>query len=108
MLAKGGKEAIEVYQKNQNKIDLVILDIIMPVTDGGEVFDAIRESNPVEKVLLTSGYNIDGQAKTILERGCDGSAGFKTLNSKKLKHCVLSPFIQLLLSVWHKLCCFQK
>jgi CheY-like chemotaxis protein len=72
LLANGGKEAIEVYQNNQNKIDLIILDMIMPGTDGGEVFNAIREINPDKKVLLTSGYDLNGQAKSILERGCDG------------------------------------
>ncbi|MHC4457989.1 MAG: response regulator [Planctomycetota bacterium] len=83
LLAKGGKEAIEVYQKNQNNIDLVILDMIMPGTGGGEVFDAIRENNPVEKVLLTSGYDVNGQAKTILERGCNGFIQ-KPFNLKEL------------------------
>ncbi len=70
--AKGGREAIEAYKQNQDKIDMVILDMSMPGMGGGETFDKITEINPNVKVLLSSGYSIDGQAKEILARGCDG------------------------------------
>jgi PAS domain S-box-containing protein len=72
LLAKDGKEAIEICQNSPDRIDLVVLDMIMPGMDGGVVFDRIREYNPEIKVLLSSGYSLNGQAKTILERGCDG------------------------------------
>ena len=39
---------------------------------GGETFDHLKEINPDIKVLLSSGYSINGQASEILERGCDG------------------------------------
>ena len=71
-LAMNGKEALAVYKKNQDKIDMVILDMIMPDMGGGEVFDRLKEMNPGIKVLLSSGYSIDGQAAEILKRGCDG------------------------------------
>jgi two-component system cell cycle sensor histidine kinase/response regulator CckA len=70
--ARTGKEAIDLYKANEGKIDIVILDMIMPGLSGGEVFDRIKALNPRIKVLLSSGYSIDGQAKEILERGCDG------------------------------------
>jgi PAS domain S-box-containing protein len=70
--AKGGKEAIEIYEENEDKIDMVILDMILPETNGGEVFDKLRAINPNVKVLLSSGYSIDSQANEILKRGCDG------------------------------------
>lgn len=66
-----GKEAIKVYKKNKGKIDLVILDMIMPEIGGGEVYDRLKEIDPNIKVLLSSGYSINGQAKEILKRGCD-------------------------------------
>jgi signal transduction histidine kinase/CheY-like chemotaxis protein len=69
--AKGGGEAVEVYKENWDKIDLVILDMIMPGIGGGEAYDKMKEINPNVKVLLSSGYSIDGQAKDILARGCD-------------------------------------
>jgi CheY-like chemotaxis protein len=70
--AKGGRNAIEIYGANKDRIDLVILDMIMPDIGGGETYDRMKEINPSVKVLLSSGYSINGQAKEILGRGCDG------------------------------------
>jgi len=72
LTAKSGEEAIGVYKKNHDKIDMVILDMIMPDMDGGETYDKLKEINPDIKVLLSSGYSINGQATEILERGCNG------------------------------------
>ncbi len=46
--------------------------MIMPDMGGGETYDRMKEINPDIKVLLSSGYGIDGQATEIVERGCDG------------------------------------
>ena len=72
LLARGGVEALQVYKKNQDKIDMVILDMIMPDIGGGETYDKLKEINPGIKVLLSSGYSINGQATKILDRGCNG------------------------------------
>ena len=70
--AQGGREAVEIYKGNKDEINLVILDMIMPDMGGGETYDRMKELNPTKvKVLLSSGYSIEGQAKEILERGCD-------------------------------------
>lgn len=70
--AKSGKGAIDVYEKNKANIDLVILDMIMPGMSGGETYDRLKEINPDIKVLLSSGYTINGQAQEILDRGYNG------------------------------------
>ena len=72
LAARSGQEAIELYEKNAHKIDLVIMDMIMPGMGGGETFDRLKRINRDIKVLLSSGYSINGQASKILERGCDG------------------------------------
>ena len=72
LTATDGKEAVEVYKKNRDETDIVLLDMIMPNMGGGEAYDRMKEINPDIKVLLSSGYGIDGQATQILERGCDG------------------------------------
>ncbi len=71
LTARSGKEAVEIYKKYSSKIDIILLDMIMPGMNGGEVYDRIKETNPDIKVLLSSGYSIDGQATEILERGCN-------------------------------------
>ena len=72
LTARHGMEAIEVYQQNRQKIAMVILDLIMPQMGGGETYDRLKEVDPQVKVLLSSGYSLDGQATEILNRGCDG------------------------------------
>jgi PAS domain S-box-containing protein len=72
MKAGGGREAVEIFRKRFREIDLVILDMVMPGKGGGEVFDEMRAIHPDVKVLLLSGYSLDGEAKRIMDRGCNG------------------------------------
>ena len=70
--ACGGEKALEIYDNSRNDIDLVVLDMIMPDLGGGAVYDRLKQMNPSVKVLLSSGYSLNGQASEILERGCNG------------------------------------
>ena len=70
--AKSGREAVKVYEENKDTIDMVLLDMIMPDMGGGKAYDRMKEINPKVKVLLSSGYSIESEAKEILTRGCDG------------------------------------
>jgi len=72
LTAGSGKEAIKMYAENIQQIDMVVLDMIMPDMGGGETYDALKMLNSKAKVLLSSGYSIDGQATEILDRGCGG------------------------------------
>jgi two-component system cell cycle sensor histidine kinase/response regulator CckA len=72
LVARNGKEAIRLCKASKERIDMIILDMIMPEMGGGEAFDGIKEINPKAKVLLWSGYSPNGQISEILERGCDG------------------------------------
>jgi len=44
----------------------------MPDVGGGKTYDQLKQVDPAVRVLLASGYSIDGQASAIIERGCDG------------------------------------
>lgn len=70
-VAGGGEEAIDVFRANQEEIDMVILDMIMPGIGGEETYDSLKDIKPDVKVILSSGYSIDGKAKGILDRGCN-------------------------------------
>jgi len=76
LVAKSGKAAVEMVGRLHHETaclpDLIILDMIMPEMGGGEAFDRLKEIDPNMKVLLSSGYSIDGQAREILKRGCNG------------------------------------
>jgi len=70
--AQEGQAAIETFSRRQNEIDLVILDMIMPDMGGGQVFDRLKAIAPEVRVLLCSGYSLNGQAAAIIDRGCAG------------------------------------
>ncbi len=92
--ARGGPEAIEIYRQKAGEIDMVILDMIMPEMGGGRVFDAMKGINPAVKVLLASGYSLNGQASNILSRGCGGfiQKPFSIIDlSKKIREILGQP-----------------
>ena len=63
---------MDFYQENYARIDLIILDMIMPQMSGSRVFESLKEIDPGVRVLLSSGYSINGQAMEIMRRGCRG------------------------------------
>ena len=67
--AKSGKSAIEVYKKNMETIDIVILDMIMPGMDGSETYLKLKNINQDVRVVLSSGYSLQGQAHDIFKLG---------------------------------------
>ncbi|MBW1780989.1 MAG: PAS domain S-box protein [Deltaproteobacteria bacterium] len=72
LTARSGKEAVEICEGNMEQIDIVVLDMIMPDMNGGDAYERMKEMNPKVKVLLSSGYSINGHATEILDRGCNG------------------------------------
>jgi two-component system cell cycle sensor histidine kinase/response regulator CckA len=54
--ANNGMRALELFRAHQPKIDLVILDVVMPELDGWNSFLAMKELMPDLKVLFTTGY----------------------------------------------------
>ena len=55
--AGNGREAIAVYEEQQGNIDLVLLDMTMPVMSGEETLGALRTRYPDVKVVLSSGFD---------------------------------------------------
>jgi len=72
MTAKSGDEATCLFEQHHERVDLVILDMIMPGIGGGGIFDRLKTIDDRVVVLLSSGYSLNGQAKKIMDRGCRG------------------------------------
>ena len=72
LIAQTGSDALDVFKKRKDEIDLIILDMIMPEMSGGEIYEQMRYIDAEVNILLSSGYSINGQAKEILDRGCNG------------------------------------
>lgn len=68
-LCADGVEAVASYGASWKEIDIVILDMIMPRMGGRDTYLALRQINPEVKVILVSGYSINGQAQAILDAG---------------------------------------
>jgi CheY-like chemotaxis protein len=85
LVASGGTEAIKLFQRHRDQIELVILDMIMPDMSGGETFSRMRAIKPDAKILLSSGYSLDRRASAIMKQGCNGFIQ-KPFNLKKISH----------------------
>jgi PleD family two-component response regulator len=70
--AKSGREAIDLLHQNQNQIDMVIMDMVMPDTSPDQVLSAIRARNAETKVVLSSGYNLSSNDNGNLLNRTDG------------------------------------
>jgi DNA-binding NtrC family response regulator len=70
--AGNGKEALRIYSENKDRIELVVLDMVMPDMGGKVVFDRMKQLNSKVKVLLASGYSLNDEAAEIMRNGCDG------------------------------------
>lgn len=69
--AGGGQEAVTVFEQRRNEIGLIILDLIMPKMSGSETFDRLRKIDPGAKILLSSGYSVNGEASVVIKKGCN-------------------------------------
>lgn len=72
LTATSGLEAVSLYSNNREDIKAVIMDMIMPNMNGRDLFDRLKRVDPDVRVLLCSGYSIEGQAREILDKGCKG------------------------------------
>jgi len=85
--ARDGVDAVEVFQKHGDIIDLLIMDATMPRMGGGEAFAAIKKLQPDAKAILCSGYS-DAMSQDAFQR--HGFLMFlkKPYTIKELKHAL--------------------
>jgi PAS domain S-box-containing protein len=72
LLAEDGKEALEMYAREKDRIDLVVLDLTMPHLSGGDTLRELIHLNPNVRVLFASGYS----AEAVPDFGGENVAGF--------------------------------
>ena len=71
--AENGRSAVEIFRKLSDRIDVVLLDMTMPVMDGEETLRALKAIRPDANVILSSGYN---EAEAVRRFAGGGLAGF--------------------------------
>ena len=65
----GGRAALERLQQDPAACDLVVLDVVMPDLGGRETFRLLRACRPDLRVVVTSGFALDGDIQAILDEG---------------------------------------
>ncbi|MCK5508246.1 MAG: response regulator [Desulfobacterales bacterium] len=69
--AKTGQEAINVAKTFDDDIDLAMLDILLPDMSGDAIYPFLMKARPDLKVIVFSGYSVDGPAREILNAGAE-------------------------------------
>ena len=72
LVAANGEEALDIYRAQKGRIDMVVLDMIMPGMSGAETFARLKQINQGVRVLLSSGYTVNEEAEKLLQSGCRG------------------------------------
>ena len=85
--ASNGKEALELYKKEVDRISLVILDLVMPEMSGGQCVEKLVRMDPNARVLIASGSSHDSPATEGLEQLAKGFV-WKPYNIRQLLHAV--------------------
>jgi len=75
LTAPDGESALELYEKENEHVDLVILDLSMPGIGGKRCLEKLVEMNPRIKVIIASGYSVNGPTKDAIDAGAKGFVG---------------------------------
>jgi CheY-like chemotaxis protein len=66
---RDGHEAVDYLRANPGTVDVVLLDMMMPVMNGEQTFEELRRMQPALPVVLASGYTVEGEAQRLLDQG---------------------------------------
>jgi len=72
LLAENGREGVKVFKAHQDMLDLVILDMNMPVMDGRDMFKELKKIRPDVKALLATGFTLNGEVQELMDQGVMG------------------------------------
>ena len=75
LTATSGEDALEIYSSKSTDIDLVLMDLGMPGMGGHRCLQELLKINPEVKVVIASGYSINGQVEQSMEAGAKGYVG---------------------------------
>jgi len=64
-----GLEGVTRYRELWREIDLVVVDMVMPNLSGGDCFRRMKEINPKARVVLSSGYSMEGAVQDVMKEG---------------------------------------
>ncbi|NOX48155.1 MAG: response regulator [Chlorobi bacterium] len=69
--ARNGQEAIDLFKENKDNIDIVLMDIQMPIKNGLAATREIKEAKNDVPILAQTAYALAGDRERFLKAGCD-------------------------------------
>jgi len=92
LLAENGKEGLDVFQNYDQEIDLVILDMIMPIMDGKETFTRLASLNKKTQVIIATGYANENDLQELIEKGVSAyiQKPFRKAQLSQVIHSILT------------------
>jgi len=85
--ARYGKEALDLFNREREKVSLVILDLIMPEMGGMQCIEDLLKIDATARVLIASGFMPNGKAKEAIENGAKGFV-YKPYNIRQMLQVV--------------------
>jgi CheY-like chemotaxis protein len=84
--AKDGREAVELYRKNRDEIDLIMMDILMPEYDGFEAAERIRDIRKDMVIIAQTAFAFEGEIEQGLYAGCFDDYILKPFDIKTIRN----------------------
>lgn len=70
--AENGKVAVDIYNEKNHEIDIVLMDMLMPVMNGHQAFFKLKEINKDCKIIIASGYTKNEDVDELTKSGLSG------------------------------------
>ncbi len=65
--AVDGLEALEIFERERDNLDLILLDLILPKLNGLEVFKRVKEIKPAQRIVISTGYGLKEHIAQIID-----------------------------------------
>jgi CheY-like chemotaxis protein len=74
-VAQSGFESLDLFGRDTNAFDLILTDLSMPLMDGEETFERLRQMSPTVNVVLMAGFVDSGRLEKMMNNGLSGFVG---------------------------------
>lgn len=74
-VAQSGFESLDLFRRDTNAFDLILTDLSMPLMDGEETFERLRQMSPTVNVVLMAGFVDSGRLEKMMNNGLSGFVG---------------------------------
>ena len=74
-VAQSGFESLDLFRRDTHAFDLILTDLSMPLMDGEETFERLRQMSPTVNVVLMAGFVDSGRLEKMMNKRLSGFVG---------------------------------